>query len=159
MSGFHTKPPSDNPDRMLLADVCATCTCSSWSAIYFDNAQVCFFRSFSQDKRLGICILFTHPTAILDSLLYLSEEAFIYSQLPERFVLLPRVSWSAKYVVLRILHPPPGHFDTRHEHDVVQTAKTFALTWREGDEEERLGDNKRKRTDGGRWRRAKVTLL
>lgn len=114
---------------------------------------------FSQNIRLGICILFTYPTAILDSLLYLSEEAFILAiartiRITPTGVVVGKIRRFADTV------SPPGHFDTRHEHEFVQTAKTSALTSRrKGRMKERLGDNKRKRADGGRWRRGKVTLL
>lgn len=102
-------------------------------------------------KRHGICILFTHPTAILDSLLYLSEEAFIHSQLPERFALLPRASCSAKYAVLRTLHLPPWTFRYAPRAPIRPDGENIRPEF--------AGDNKRKGADGGRWRRAKVTLL
>lgn len=88
---------------------------------------------------------------------YISLKKPSYSQLLERFVLLPRVSWSAKYVVLRTLHPRLGIS--------IRATSTNSSRQRkhppgfEGGKRKRLGDNKRKRADGGRWRHAKVTLL
>lgn len=92
--------PFDGPN-MLFANLARVHR--RLSAIYLIMARMLL----PQGKRFGICILFTHPTAILDSLLYLSEEIFIPA-IAERFALLPRVSWSAKYVVLRTLHSHLG---------------------------------------------------
>lgn len=110
-----------------------------------------------QGKRLGICILFTHPTAILDSLLYLSEEIFI-SAIARTIRITPTSIVVGKIRRFADTAFPSGHFDTRHE--FVQTAKKHLLHFEEErGRRKRLDDNKRKRADGGRWRRAKVTLL
>jgi len=119
------------------------------STIYFDNSAGVLLSVFSRDKRLGICILFTHPTAILDSLLYLSEEAFILA-IARTIRITPTGVVVGKIRRFADTASPPGHFDTRHEHEFVQTAKTSAPTLRwegEGEREKTKGrdsDNKRK---------------
>lgn len=107
-----------------------------------------------------ICILFTYPTAILDSLLYLSEETFMFA-IARTIRITPAgvvVGKIRRFADTASSASSSRRFDTRHEHEFVQTAKTSA-SLRGRRKRKRLGDNKRKRADGGRWRRAKVTLL
>lgn len=99
--------------------------------------------------------VYEDPTAILDSLLYLSEETFILA-IARTIRITPAGVVVGKIRRFADTASSSGCFDTRHEHEFVQTAKTSAF---EGGKRKRLGDNKRKRADGGRWRRAKVTLL
>lgn len=73
-----------------------------------------------------ICILFTHPTAILDSLLYLSEETFI-SAIARTIRITPAGIVLGKIRRFADTAFPSEHFDTRHEHEFVQTAKKHLL--------------------------------
>lgn len=144
--------PSDGPNMLLvyLARVHRRL-----SAIYLIMARMLL----PQGKRFGICILFTHPTATLDSLLYLSEETFIPA-IARTIRITPTGIVVGKIRRFADTAFPSGLFDTRHEHEFVQTAKKHLVRFeRERARRRRLDDNKRKRADGGRWRRAKVTLL
>lgn len=97
--------PSDGP-KMLFAYLARIHR--GLSSIYLIIAQMLL----PQGKRLGICILFTHPTAILDSLLYFSEETFIPAiartiRITPAGIVVDKIRRFADTAF------PSGHFDTR----------------------------------------------
>lgn len=151
----------------LLAHVHVTYTCVFSLGIIrdsFDNR--CFFRGFfflreiNKLRESAFCLRIPRRSSI----------RFYTSLKKPSYAIARTIRITPAGVVVGKIHrfadtaSSSRRFDTRHEHEFVQTAKTSASLrgggeGRKGRKRKRLDDNKRKRADGGRWRRAKVTLL